>query len=221
MVRFRLLTEADVRSVLTMDDLIETMASALKRFSAGRVVQPVRTVISVYRDDAFFGSMPAFVRASESEPRANFGAVNSLGDEQAALGEKLVTVFGANAARGLHTHLATIVLLDPETGALVALLDGRYITEARTAAVSAVSSRLLARKGASSLAIIGSGVQARSHLEALAGVHRLRHVSVWSPDADRRRRFVADRERSGPPPYALKAVDHAGEAAVGADLILL
>src|SRR5881275_802618 len=108
-VRFRLLTEADVRSVLTMDDLIETMASALKRFSAGRVVQPVRTVISVDRDDAFFGSMPAFVRASGTEPRANFG-------EHAALGEKLVTVFGANAARGLHTHLATIVLLDPATG---------------------------------------------------------------------------------------------------------
>src|SRR5438105_3261928 len=232
MVRFRLLTEADVRSVLTMDDLIETMASALKRFSAGRVVQPVRTVISVYRDDAFFGSMPAFVRASESEPRANFGAVNSLGDEQAALGEKLVTVFGANAARGLHTHLATIVLLDPATGALVALLDGRYITESRTAAVSAVSSRLLARKTASSLAIIGSGVQAYSHLEALSRVHRLRSVSVWSPNADRRRRFVDDyqRLRSSANPAAgadhlasfdLKAVDHAGEAVVGADLIVL
>src|SRR5437660_9384801 len=78
-VRFRLLTEADVRSVLTMDDLIETMASALNRFSTGCVVQPVRTVISVDRDDAFFGSMPAFVRASGSEPRANSGAVNPQG----------------------------------------------------------------------------------------------------------------------------------------------
>jgi ornithine cyclodeaminase/alanine dehydrogenase-like protein (mu-crystallin family) len=99
-------------------------------------------------------------------------------------------VFGANAARGLHTHLASIVLLDPETGALRALLDGRYITEARTAAVSAVSSRLLARKTAASLAIIGSGVQARSHLEALSRVHRLRQVTVWSPNKLHRDQFV-------------------------------
>src|SRR5207247_426196 len=168
-VRFRLLTEDDVKAVLTMDDLIETMASALKRFSTGRVVQPVRTVIPVAGDHAFFGTMPAFAQ------------------DPSSLGAKLVTVFGANAARGLHTHLATIVLLDPETGALVALLDGRYITESRTAAVSAVSSRLLARKTAASLAIIGSGVQAHSHLEALARVHTLRQVSVWSPSAEKRR----------------------------------
>ncbi len=203
-VSFRLLTEADVRAVLTMDDLIETMASALKRFSTGAVVQPVRSVIPVDADDACCATMPAYVRAA---------------DDGAALGAKLVTVFGGNAARGLHTHLATIVLLDPQTGALLALLDGRYITEARTAAVSAVTSRLLARKTASSLAIVGSGVQARSHLEALARVHQLRHISVWSPDAERRRRFV--QEMSALAPCAIKAVDHAGEAIVGADLVVL
>jgi ornithine cyclodeaminase/alanine dehydrogenase-like protein (mu-crystallin family) len=213
-LRFRLLTETDVKAVLTMDDLIETMASALQKFSTGRVVQPVRTVISVDGDAAFFGSMPAFVRAGGTDPRANSGA---------SLGEKLVTVFAANTARNLDTHLATIVLLDPETGALRALLDGRYITEARTAAVSAVSSRLLARKNAASLAIVGSGVQARSHLEALARVHRLRSVNVWSPNAERRRRFVDESNRAGlrGVDCEIKAVDHAGEAAVGADLIVL
>src|SRR5204862_597335 len=107
-----------------------------------------------------------------------------------SLGAKLVTVFGSNAARGLPSHLASIVLLDHETGALRALLDGRFITEARTAAVSAVSSRLLARKSASSLAIIGSGVQARSHLDALSRVHALKQVAVWSPNAAHRARFV-------------------------------
>src|ERR1035437_4636234 len=157
---FRLLTEADVTAVLTMGDLIDTMASALKRFSTGRVVQPVRAVIPVGAADAFFASMPAYVHAEEK-------------GNGAALGAKLVTVFGGNAARGLHTHLATIVLLDPETGALLALLDGRDITESRTAAVSAVSSRLLARTHAASLAIIGSGGQAGSHLEGLARVHPL------------------------------------------------
>src|SRR5262245_37829337 len=171
-IRFRLLTEADVKAVLNMDDLIDTMASALQRFSTRRVEQPVRSVISVDGDNAFFGTMPAFVRASAG---ADFGVAG----QGAALGAKLVTVFGANAARGLHTHLASIVLLDPETGALRALVDGRYITESRTAAVSAVSSRHLARPTAASLAIIGSGVQARSHLEALSRVHTVRHVSVW------------------------------------------
>jgi len=202
-IPFRLLTEKDVKSVLTMDDLIETMASALGRFSKRQVEQPVRTVIPVDGDAALFANMPAFVRGDGS-------------DAKAALGAKLVTVFGANAARGLHTHLASIVLLDHETGALQALLDGRYITEARTAAVSAVSSRLLARPTAASLAIIGSGVQARSHLEALSRVHRLRTVTVWSPNKPRRDQFVAEANDS-----RLKAVDHAGEAVVGADVIVL
>ncbi|HMD33630.1 MAG TPA: ornithine cyclodeaminase family protein [Vicinamibacterales bacterium] len=200
-MRFRLLTEHEVKQVLTMDDLIETMASALRKFSTGDVTQPVRSVIPVKGagDDAFYAAMPAYV--------------NGI-----ALGAKMVTVFGGNAARGLHTHLASIVLLDPETGALRALMDGRYITEARTAAVSAVSSRLLARKTANSLAIIGSGVQARSHLEALSRVHRLRQAAVWSPTKEHRERFAAE-SAGGPVP--VKAVDHAGEAVVGADVIVL
>ena len=221
-IRFRLLTEADVKSVLTMDDLIETMGSALKAFSADQVAQPVRTVIPIHGEHAFFGLMPAFVRPADS---ANSGA---------ALGAKLVSVFGSNAARGLPSHLASIVLLDPETGALQALLDGRYITEARTAAVSAVSSRLLARKTAKSLAIIGSGVQARSHLEALSRVHTLRQVTVWSPNKLRRDAFVEEaRTATGSDPNlqgeginrgqtpTITAVDHAGEAVVGADVIVL
>lgn len=213
---FHLLTEADVKSVLTMDDLIETMASALRRFSTGRVTQPVRTVIPVDGDQAFFAVMPAFV-GSTRRAAADFGVTGSRdadADSGAALGTKLVTVFGGNAARGLHTHLASILLLDPDTGALRAVLDGRYITEARTAAVSAVSSRLLARPRASSLAIIGSGVQARSHLDALSRVHALRSVSVWSPTKEHREQFVADTSD-------VRAVDHPGEAVVGADIIVL
>jgi alanine dehydrogenase len=196
-LRFRLLTEADVKAVLSMGDLIDGMASALQRFSTKQVEQPVRSVIAVDGDAAFFGTMPAFVRGG-------------------ALGAKLVTVFGANAARGLHTHLASIVLLDPETGALLALLDGRYITEARTAAVSAVSSKLLARPTSASLAIIGSGVQARSHLDALSRVHRFRQVTVWSPNTERREQFVAEVRDD-----RVRAVDHAGEAVVGADVVVL
>jgi ornithine cyclodeaminase len=211
-IRFRLLTESDVKAVLTMGDLVDTMAAALRSFSTGAVEQPVRTVVSVGPADAFFGTMPAYVKAAAGG--------------RAALGAKLVTVFGANAEKGLPSHLASILLLDPETGALLALLDGRYITESRTAAVSAVSSRLLARPTAKSLAIIGSGVQARSHLEALTHVHALKQVTVWSPNAQHRDRFVAEGRAAlassgSAAACTIAGVDHPGEAVVGADIVVL
>src|SRR5438270_926190 len=98
MVRFRLLTEADVKTVLTMEDLIETMASALQRFSTGRVVQPVRSVIAVDGDQAFFATMPAFVEGMRRPDSSAAGSVvlggNDAADSGAGLGAKLVTVFG-------------------------------------------------------------------------------------------------------------------------------
>lgn len=210
--RFLLLSEADVRAVLPMGDLVDAMAAALGLFSAGAVAQPVRSVISIGAEQAFFGTMPAYMKGAAD------GAAGPASG--AALGAKLVTVFGTNAARGLPTHLASIILLDPETGALRAILDGRYITEARTAAVSAVSSRLLARKDAASLAIIGSGVQARSHLEALSHVHgdSLRDVRVWSPTLEHRRAFAHDMSTAARP---VVAADSAQAAVAGADIIAL
>ena len=227
-IRFRLLTEADVRAVLTMEDLIETMESALRRFSTGRVVQPVRLTIPI-ADGSFFATMPAYVRGAggltQVRPRSDLGLTPTDDlSESAALGAKLVTVFGGNGAQNLPSHLASILLMDPATGALQALLDGRYITESRTAAVSAVSSRLLARKTAASVAIIGTGVQAHSHLEALSRVHRLRQVTVWSPNKLRREAFAESAKTAisgSDPGLSLKAVDHAGEAVVGADVVVL
>lgn len=185
-----------------MGDLITAMESAVARFSAGEVLQPVRTVLSVGPTHAFFGVMPAYM------------------EQPPSLGAKLVTVFNANHEKGLPSHLATIVLLDPDTGSLVALMDGRYITEARTAAVSAVSARHLARPDASTLAIIGTGVQARSHLEAYAEVRTLQEVRVWSPNPRSRERFIS--EMSGRAGAArLHASDSAEAAVRGADLIVL
>jgi ornithine cyclodeaminase len=196
-----ILSEADVRCVLSMDDLIAAMETALARFSSGEVLQPVRTVLQVGPQQAFFGVMPAFI------------------GEPAVLGTKLVTVFGSNAAAGLPTHLATIVLLDPSTGALLAIMDGRYITEARTAAVSAVSVKLLARPDAGVLAILGSGVQARSHLDAIGRVRTLRGVRVWSPTREHRERFCREMQPQARTPIA--ASDSAEEAVRDADLIVL
>jgi alanine dehydrogenase len=139
--------------------------------------------------------------------------------QPARLGAKLVTVFNQNEARGLPSHLATILLFDPETGELQAILDGRYITEARTAAVSAVSTRHLARADAATLAIIGSGVQARSHLEAYAEVRALNEVRVWSPRPASRERFAG--EMAGRTSARLRTTDTAEQAVRGADLIVL
>jgi ornithine cyclodeaminase/alanine dehydrogenase-like protein (mu-crystallin family) len=196
-----LLTERDVRAVLPMPDLISAMERALAEYSAKRVVQPVRTVLEVGSDGGLFAVMPASL------------------DDPPVMGAKLVTVYHGNHDRGLPSHLASIVVLDHATGGLVALMDGRYITEARTAAVSAVSVKLLARPDASSLAIIGSGVQARSHLEAIRHVRALSEVRVWSPTAHHREAFAA--EMSAATGLPVHAKDSAAEAARGADLVVL
>jgi ornithine cyclodeaminase len=195
------LNENDVRATLPMADLIAAMRGALAQYSTGAAQQPLRTVLDVGDAKAFFGVMPA-----------------TLADPP-AVGTKLVTVFASNRDAGLPSHLATIALLDPATGALLAIMDGRYITEARTAAVSAVSADLLARRDASVLAILGSGVQARSHLDALGSVRSLRTVRVWSPTPTHRAGFAAEmQERTV---AELIAVDSAREAVLGADIIVL
>lgn len=170
----RFLDENDVRSRLRMRDLIEAMERALIAFSSGQVEQPVRTMFAFGTERSYFGLMPCYV---PSLP---------------ALGAKLVTICPSNAERGLGTHQAVIVMLNPLTGVLEAILDGRYITEVRTAAVSAVSARHLARKDARVLGIVGSGVQARSHFEALRAVRGFQEVRVWSPNAERLKRFASD-----------------------------
>ena len=196
-----LLTEADVKSLLTMDDLIPAMADALAAFSARSVTQPLRTVLTVGEQHAFYGVMPAYIPGTP------------------ALGTKLVTVFSGNPARGLPTHLATIVLLDPETGALLSLMDGRYITESRTAAVSAVSVQHLAREDADVLAILGTGVQGRSHLEAIARVRALKEVRVWSRTAANADSFV--REMQPHVEFVIRTAGSAREAVTGAAIVAL
>jgi len=196
-----LLSEQDVRIVLLMSDLIDAMESALARFSSNEVTQPLRTVIEVGLQKAFVGVMPAFI------------------DEPAMLGTKVVSVFGSNAAVGLPTHLATIVLLDPMTGELLSIMDGRYITEARTAAVSAVSVKHLAREEATRLAIIGTGVQARSHLEAISAVRQLNEIRVWSRSAANRAAFA--REMRARTTATITPASSARNAVDAADVIVL
>ena len=165
------LDEEQVRPHLRMAELISAMEKALIDFSAGKVTQPVRSVITVDPPGGFFGMMPALAEG---------------------LGLKIVTFYPPNAERGIPTHMATIFLVDPETGAPLAAMDGRLITEMRTAAVSAVATKLLARPDARILAILGSGVQARSHIEALRLVRNFEEVRVWSPNPEHAERFAKE-----------------------------
>jgi alanine dehydrogenase len=196
-----LLTEFDVRTVLSMDDLIDAMQQALVQFSTGAAQQPLRTIIDAGGGRGFLGVMPARL------------------DTPAALGTKLVAYFPGNARADIPTHLATILLHDPDTGELLAVMDGRFITEARTAAVSAVSARLLARDDAATVGIVGSGVQARSHLEALGRVRRLTEVRAWSPSEERLSAFV--REMRHRTDAHLLPARSARDAVDGADIVVI
>jgi ornithine cyclodeaminase/alanine dehydrogenase-like protein (mu-crystallin family) len=151
----------EVRRLLTYEALLPAMSAALADYTAGSAVQPVRTTIPIAESGGYLFVMPAFAPGSS------------------ALGAKLVSYFPAN--KGMETHFATIQLFDPKTGAPLVSMDGSLVTEMRTAAVSAVATRALARDSASSLAILGAGVQARSHLDALRKVRDFREIRVWSP----------------------------------------
>jgi alanine dehydrogenase len=182
-----ILSEDAVRDLLDMEAVIEAMRPALADYSSGTVVQPVRTVVPVAEHGGFLGVMPAYA---------------------GALGVKLVAFYPRNT--GIPTHMATIMLFNPETGEPLVTMDGTLITEMRTAAASAVATDLLAREDAATLAILGSGVQARSHLQALRLVRNLRDVRVWSP-----RGAVAFAREHG-----VQAAATAEEAVRGADVIV-
>jgi ornithine cyclodeaminase/alanine dehydrogenase-like protein (mu-crystallin family) len=165
------LDEEQVRQHLRMQELITAMEKALIDFSAGKVTQPVRSGITVDPPGGFFFMMPA---------RAE------------GLGVKIVTFYPSNVERGIATHMATIFLVDPETGTPLAVMDGRLITEMRTAAVSATATKLLALPDAKVLAILGSGVQAHSHIEALCLVRNFEEVRVWSHTTAHAQRFAEE-----------------------------
>ena len=166
------LNEDQVRQHLRMADLIPAMEKALIDFSSGKVTQPVRSVINVDPPGGFLGLMPALTPDG--------------------LGLKAVTFYPSNAGRGIPTHMATIFLCDPETGGPLAIMDGRLITEMRTAAVSAAATKLLAPRDATILAILGSGVQAHSHVEALRLVRNFEEIRVWSPTKEHAERFAKE-----------------------------
>jgi ornithine cyclodeaminase/alanine dehydrogenase-like protein (mu-crystallin family) len=146
------------------------MEGALTAFSRGQVLQPVRQMLTIEEKKRYFGIMPAVA--------------------EDAMGAKLLSFYPGNAGTGLPTHLAMILLFRTDTGEPLAVMDGRLITEMRTAAVSAAVTKYLAPPESRVLALLGSGVQAHAHLRALSHVRHFEEVRVWSRTADRARRFA-------------------------------
>ncbi|HEX3866270.1 MAG TPA: ornithine cyclodeaminase family protein, partial [Gemmatimonadaceae bacterium] len=194
-----ILSQSDVERLLTMDACIDVMASTLSALARGDAVLPLRTIIGIPQTKDFFAVMPGYL----GEPKA--------------IGAKVLTVYPENHGTALDSHQGAVLLFDPENGSLAAVLDATSITTTRTAAVSAVATRALARHDASTLAIIGSGVQAHAHLEAMCAVRPITALRVWSRNADHARtfaQFARDTFR-----LSATAVDTGGAAVHGADIV--
>jgi ornithine cyclodeaminase/alanine dehydrogenase-like protein (mu-crystallin family) len=157
------LSHDDVERLLPMEECIEVMSDALAGLARGELYQPLRSVVRPPDAAAFYGLMPGY-----------------RGGERSAFALKAVVIAPGNPARGLDAHQGAVLLSNGETGELDAVLDASAFTAIRTAAVSAVATRVLAREDARTLAIIGAGVQARAHLEAMRLVRPFGRIVIWS-----------------------------------------
>jgi alanine dehydrogenase len=194
------LSENDVSRLLPMREAVRVMEEALSALARGEAVQPLRTAMMTGDRAGLLALMPAHLQAPP------------------ALGFKAVSIFPQNAARGLETHPGVVLLLEAETGQPLAVLNGATITAIRTAAVSGVATAHLAAPDAADLAILGSGVQARSHLEAMRCVRPIRRVRVWSRQLEHARAFADEMATC----HALEvtAVEQAEMAARDAQIIV-
>ena len=194
-----IVNQDEVRRLLPMAECLDVMARTLAALARGEALLPLRQVLMLPGGQGAFGAMPAHL---SSPP---------------AVGIKVITVFPGNHGTAYDSHQGAVLLFETERGRLLAVMDASSITAIRTAAVSGVATRALARADASTLALLGSGVQAATHLEAVALVRPLRRVRVWSRDPAHVARFVDPaRKRHG---FAIEAAPSAREAVADADVV--
>jgi ornithine cyclodeaminase len=194
-----IVSRAEIQELLDLDALIDALAAAMADLSAGRVSMPERIAALVPEHGGLLGAMPGYVPSRQ------------------ALVSKLVTLFPRNAGTPTPTHQAVIVAFDPQTGSPTALLDGTEITAARTAASSALSVRLLAREDASVLAVLGTGVQARSHARAAVRVRPISEVRIAGRDFGKAKALAGQLRAEIALP--VDAVDSYGKAIDNADVV--
>lgn len=199
------LSHTEVLELLPIKECIARMRAALIALAAGEAYQPLRTIIRPPDAQGLMGLMPAFMSAGTSA-------------QQAAFGLKAICIFPGNPAKGLDSHQGAVLLFSAETGELLAMMNASAITAIRTAAVSAVATDLLARRDASNLAIIGSGVQAHTHLTALSHVRSITRCRIASRRFEHAQKFVEEMRPDFS--FALEPVQTVEQALEGADLIV-
>jgi ornithine cyclodeaminase len=202
-VKILVLTHGEIERLMPVEVCIDVMARGLEALARGDVHQPLRMIVRPPNAPGLMGLMPAMLSGTGRKP---------------AYGLKVVCLFADNPTRGKDIHQGSVMLFDGTTGELVALMNASAITAIRTAAVSGVATRLLAREDAGDLAIIGAGVQARTHLLAMAAVRRLRRVRVVSRTIERARSLAV--EMQGRVGCDIEPVASTGQAVRGADLIV-
>lgn len=200
-MKILILTHAEVEELLPVRECIPVMAEALADLARGNVYQPLRMVMTPPDADGDMALMPSY-----------------RSGERAAYGVKTVCFFPGNPVKGLDAHQGSVMLFSAETGELAALMNASAITAIRTAAVSGVATQLLARENASELAIIGSGVQARAHIEAMACVRSIKRARVASLKVEHARKFAEELGRRYS--FPIEPVESVESAVRGADLIV-
>jgi ornithine cyclodeaminase len=200
-MKILILSSRQVKQLLSIVDCIELMSDALSALARDEVYQPLRTIVRPPNARGLLGLMPAY-----------------RSGEDGAFGLKAICVFPDNPSQGKDAHQGAVALFSRETGELLALMNASEITAIRTAAVSAVATRLLAREDAHELAIVGAGVQARTHLTALACVRSIKRVRVVARNVDHAQRFVDEMQPNFP--FPIEAVRKNEDAVRGANLIV-
>jgi ornithine cyclodeaminase/alanine dehydrogenase-like protein (mu-crystallin family) len=205
----RIISADDVRRALPMGKAIEAMKSAFAQLSAGQAIMPQRSRIDVPGGEGLTLFMPGFLR---NEGDAAEGGPGSMA-------VKVVSVFPGNAARGLPTILGVVLLIDASTGQAQALLDGAALTAIRTGAASGLATDVLARPDARTVAIFGSGVQARTQLEAVCTVRRIESACVYSPNRDHAAAFAAEAAGKNSVPPVIRVATSPEQALADADIV--
>jgi len=196
-----LLSQADVMQVLKVNEAINVVEKAFIEFTKGDVDMPQRPIIRVPEHNGLCAFMPAWLPTMR------------------ALAIKLVTAFKGNVQRGLPTVLGVIELLDPETGAPLAIMDGGYLTAVRTGAASGVATKYLAREDAHVVAVFGAGVQGRTQLQAVCAVREINEVRVFDIDSKAAERFAQEMGGQCCIPTKIDVVDSPREALLGVNIV--
>jgi ornithine cyclodeaminase len=194
-----IVNQSEVRQLLPMAECIEVMAEALKALSLGKAILPLRPVMWLPEKVGALGMMPAYMENLE------------------LMGLKIVSVFPGNHGTEYDSHMGAVIIFETRHGQPLAIMDATEITAIRTAAVSGVATRLLAREDAGDLAILGSGTQAKTHLEAMLLARKIRRVRVWSRNPENGRRFVERESQRHNMPLELSPTVQG--AVQGADII--